>query len=84
VLRGALFEPLSWSRALYIPPFRGRRLVKTGESWDRVMRRIAPALFGVHVVEAGKSLYGALPIKPGKAVPHWASPVPDGVRRDMA
>jgi SAM-dependent methyltransferase len=84
VLRGALFEPLRWNRALYVPPFRGRRLVKTGQGWDRVMQRIAPALFGVHVVEAGKSFYGAVPVKPGKPVPQWATPLTDGARRDMA
>ncbi|MGH8121980.1 MAG: class I SAM-dependent methyltransferase, partial [Rudaea sp.] len=33
LLRSALFEPVAWDRALYMPPFRGRRLVRTGMGW---------------------------------------------------
>ncbi len=71
LLRGALFEPIAWDRALYVPPFRGRRLVRTGIGWDRVLRKIFPALAGVHLVEAGKSLYGSAPIAVGRATPQW-------------
>ena len=63
LLRGALFEPLRWDRALYLPPFRGRRLIRTANGWDEIMRRLLPALAGVHLVEAGKSLYGAPPVR---------------------
>ncbi|HEX4302729.1 MAG TPA: methyltransferase domain-containing protein [Rhizomicrobium sp.] len=72
LLRGALFEPLTWDRALYVPPFRGRRLVRTGAGWDRVLRRMFPALSGVHLVEAGKTFYGAVPVRVAKAVPQWS------------
>ncbi len=72
LLRGALFEPLTWDRALYVPPFRGRRLVRTGAGWDRVLRRIVPALSGVHIVEAGKTFYGAVPVRVAKTVPQWS------------
>lgn len=71
LLRGALFEPLVWERALYVPPFRGRRLVRAADGWDRLLRRIVPGLSGVHVVEVGKTLYGAAPQRVGKAVPQW-------------
>jgi len=72
LLRSALFEPLAWDRALHLPPFRGRRLVRTGMGWDRVLKRIAPGLAGVHLVEAGKTFYGAAPIRIGKTVPQWS------------
>ena len=72
LLRSALFEPLAWDRALYMPPFRGRRLVRTGLGWDRVLRRIAPGTAGVHLVEAGKTFYGAAPARVGKTVPQWS------------
>ncbi len=71
LLRGALFEPLRWDRALYVPPFHGRRLTRTGTGWERVLRRLLPGLSGVHIVEAGKSFYGAVPMPVAKATPQW-------------
>ena len=47
LLRGALFEPLRWDRALYLPPLHGRRLVRTGNAWERILRRLLPALSGM-------------------------------------
>ena len=76
MLRGALFEPLRWERALYLPPLRGRRLVRSGNGWERMLRRLTPGLAGVHLVEAGKSLYGATPALVGKAQRRW-SPLRD-------
>ena len=73
LLRSALFEPLAWDRALYVPPFRGRSLVRTGMGWDRLLRRIAPALAGVHIVEAGKTFYGAAPVRVAKISPQWST-----------
>ncbi|MBS0470252.1 MAG: methyltransferase type 11 [Proteobacteria bacterium] len=80
LLRSALFEPLSWSRALYVPPFRGRRLARTGMGWDRVLRRIAPGLSGVHIVEAGKTFYGAVPVRARKSAPQWKAAQPAALR----
>src|SRR5258707_9302173 len=57
LLRGALFAPVTWDRALYLPPFRGRRLARAGAGWDRLLRRLFPALGGVHLVEATKTIY---------------------------
>jgi SAM-dependent methyltransferase len=73
LLRGALFEPVAWDRALYLPPFRGRRLVRTGHGWDRLLRRLFPALAGVHLVEATKTFYGATPLPVGKPVRQWSA-----------
>lgn len=61
LLRAAMFEPLAWDRALHAPPFRSRQLMGTGTAWERLGRRIWPALAGVHLVEAGKSLVAAVP-----------------------
>src|SRR5690349_20105683 len=72
LLRGALFEPVAWDPALYLPPFRGRRLIRRGAGWARVLRRLFPALAGVHLVEATKTLYAAAPPSaPAKKVPQW-------------
>jgi SAM-dependent methyltransferase len=58
LLRDTLFEPLHWDRALYMPPFSGRKLARTSAGWERLGRRFLPGVAGVHLVEAGKSLYG--------------------------
>ncbi len=58
LLRDTLFEPLQWDRALYVPPFSGRKLARTSAGWERLGRRFLPGIAGVHLVEAGKSLYG--------------------------
>ena len=61
LLRQALFEPQHWDRALYIPPLKSRRFVGTGSTWERLGRRFWPALAGLHLVEASKSLVAAVP-----------------------
>jgi len=58
LLSDTLFEPQRWGRALYMPPFAGRRLSQLGSGLERIGRRVIPGLAGVHLVEASKSLYG--------------------------
>jgi hypothetical protein len=55
LLRGALFEPEQWQRALYAPPVGAP--TGSGTGWERFGGRFFPGLGGVHIVEAGKSLY---------------------------
>lgn len=57
LLRGALFVPEHWQRALYAPPVSSRALIGSGTGWERVGSRFFFSLGGVHIVEAGKSLY---------------------------
>jgi SAM-dependent methyltransferase len=56
-LRESLFVPESWDTALLVPPLKGRRLVRTGATWESAGRVAWPRLAGVHIVEASKSLY---------------------------
>ncbi len=73
LLRDTLFEPLQWDRALYMPPFGGRKLARMSAGWERLGRRLLPGVAGVHLVEAGKSLYGlAKPRKFKRAEPALA------------
>jgi SAM-dependent methyltransferase len=60
LLRDTLFQPLRWEKALYMPPFSGRRLSRFGAGLERLGRRFMPGLAGVHLVEASKSLYAPL------------------------
>ena len=67
LLRDALFEPERWERALYAPPFGPLR----AHGWESIGARLFPAIGGVHLVEATKSLYAAVP--PGLAQPAKAA-----------
>ncbi|GAA0550544.1 SAM-dependent methyltransferase [Rhizomicrobium palustre] len=58
VLTDTLFEPVRWGKALYMPPFSGRRMAQMGNGLEKVGRYMIPTLNGVHLVEATKSLYG--------------------------
>ncbi|HUO97544.1 MAG TPA: methyltransferase domain-containing protein [Rhizomicrobium sp.] len=61
LLCDTLFEPVRWERALYMPPFSGRRLSGIGTGLERLGHRFLTGLSGVHLVEASKSLYGTAP-----------------------
>ncbi len=39
LMRSALFTPVHWGEALYVPPVRRWFLLKTARSWDRVAAR---------------------------------------------
>ncbi len=57
LLRGAMFVPEQWQQALYAPPIASRALTGSGAGWERFGARLFPALGGVHIAEASKSLY---------------------------
>ena len=62
VLRDLLFEPVRWERALYAPPLGTRFLARTGTGWEKAGAFAFPALAGVHLVEAKKSIYAVTPL----------------------
>ena len=57
LMRGAMFVPEQWQRALYAPPVGIGALARSGTGWERFGARFLPGLSGVHIVEASKSLY---------------------------
>lgn len=63
LLRKSLFRPERWDNALFLPPLKSRRLIRTGEGWEKFGRRLWPGLAGVHLVEASKSLAAVVPVK---------------------
>ncbi|HEY7976608.1 MAG TPA: methyltransferase domain-containing protein [Rhizomicrobium sp.] len=66
LLRDTLYAPERWESALLMPPLQSRRLLGRGVSWEKIGRRIWPALAGVHIVEATKSMYALTPPIPAK------------------
>jgi SAM-dependent methyltransferase len=69
LLRDALFEPGRAARALYAPPLKSRTLGGRGQGWERFGARLLPALGGVHILEAAKSIYAAAPPLAAEARP---------------
>ncbi|MGU3495532.1 class I SAM-dependent methyltransferase [Xanthobacteraceae bacterium A53D] len=66
LLREALFTPVGWGEALYVPPISSKWLLRTAIPWERVGGRLSLPFAGVHVVEATKQLYRPAPIKRGR------------------
>jgi SAM-dependent methyltransferase len=67
LVRGALFVPDQWQRALYAPPVGIGALARSGTGWERFGARFLPGLGGVHIVEASKSLYAPATPAPATA-----------------
>jgi SAM-dependent methyltransferase len=63
LLRETLFTPNSWSEALWVPPFRGRFMIRSAAAWERAGTFIRAMPPGVLFVEATKQLYAAIPAK---------------------
>jgi len=81
ILRAAMFAPQRWGRALYAPPLATQALVRSGRGWERAGALLFPALGGVHVVEAKKSIYAMTKLPAADAVPASARLNPDFSRR---
>ena len=61
LMNETLFVADRWGNALFTPPLQSRRLLGRGTGWERIGRRVWPALAGVHILEATKSLYAISP-----------------------
>ena len=61
VLRGGLFEPVHWARALYAPPVPWTPVVQSAEAWERAGERLWPRFGGVILVEAVKREFAGAP-----------------------
>jgi SAM-dependent methyltransferase len=61
LLKDALFTPLEWTGALYMPPIDRPWLARWSTVFERVGARLWPGFAGVMIVEARKELMGAIP-----------------------
>jgi SAM-dependent methyltransferase len=63
ILREALFTPNGWSEALYVPPIPRGWFLRTAVAWERTGATISAPFAGVHIVEATKQVYRAIPVR---------------------
>ncbi len=68
LMREALFTPVHWGEALYMPPVQKRIFLRSAMAWERVGAVLSVPFAGVHVIEATKQVYRpALNKKPARA-----------------
>ena len=67
LLAASLFRVERRDRALYMPPFSHRFILRTARLWERAGRRMVPQFAGLTITEAVKDVYAALPVTaPGR------------------
>jgi SAM-dependent methyltransferase len=63
LLRQTLFTPTGWSEALYVPPIPRNWFLRSARAWERTGATISAPFAGVHIVEAMKQVYRAIPAR---------------------
>jgi SAM-dependent methyltransferase len=63
LLRDTWFTPTGWSEALYVPPIQRAWFLRTAVVWERTGATISAPFAGVHIVEATKQVYRAIPAR---------------------
>jgi SAM-dependent methyltransferase len=64
LLREALFTPVGWDEALWVPPFARASFLRTANAWERVGKSLSLPFAGVIVVEATKQVWRPVPARP--------------------
>jgi SAM-dependent methyltransferase len=63
LLRETWFTPTGWSEALYVPPVERGWFLRSAGAWERTGYTLSAPFAGVHLVEAGKQVYRAIPAR---------------------
>ena len=63
LLRETWFTPIGWSEALYVPPIGRGWFLRSAVAWERAGATISAPFAGVHIVEATKQVYRAIPAR---------------------
>lgn len=78
-LKENLFIPEGSERALFIPPFKSQTLLRSAMLWEKLGRKICPAMGGILLVEASKQIYAGT----GKLAPA-AKKIPLNIQGERA
>ena len=87
LLRQTWFTPSAWDEALFVPPLRSSWFLRSALAWERVGAAMSLPFAGVHIVEATKQVYRAIPARREhtRLVPALDPVlVPSSIRRDSA
>src|SRR5664280_1499289 len=89
LLREAWFTPTGWSEALYVPPVARGWFLRSAVAWERTGATLSAPFAGVHMVEATKQVYRAIPAQRVKrrlvpALEPALAPSPGGAARSIA
>ncbi len=68
LLRETWFTPTAWGDALYVPPIDRRWFLRSASAWERTGAAVSAPFAGVHLVEATKQVYRAIPVREKKLV----------------
>ena len=79
LLREALFTPVDWVHALYMPPFNWPVLLRSAVAWERLGAILWPAFSGVIIVEATKQIYSVATVATPARVRARLRPTPAAV-----
>ncbi len=63
LLRDTWFTPIGWDEALYVPPIARNWFLRTAVAWERTGATLSAPFAGVHIVEATKQVYRAIPAR---------------------
>src|SRR6266446_4146854 len=63
LLRETWFTPTGWSEALYVPPIARGWFLRSAAAWERTGSTLSAPFAGVHIVEATKQVYRAVPAR---------------------
>jgi SAM-dependent methyltransferase len=63
LLRETWFTPTGWGEALYVPPIPRNWFLRSARAWERTGAALSAPFAGVHVVEATKQVYRAIPAR---------------------
>jgi SAM-dependent methyltransferase len=88
LMREAWFTPVGWSEALYVPPIERGWFLRAATAWERAGGAISAPFAGVHIVEATKQVYRAIPARREKrklvpALKPALAPAPHGIREAL-
>ena len=63
LLRETWFTPTGWDEVLYIPPIGRKWFLRSAVAWERTGATLSAPFAGVHIVEATKQVYRAIPVR---------------------
>jgi len=63
LLRETWFTPTGWGEALYVPPIGRGWFLRSAVAWERTGATLSAPFAGVHIVEATKQIYRAIPAR---------------------